>query len=89
MQELSNDLVGDEAVESVGSELESGASLREGIGVEDCVVSCVVAIVIVSPSSLGTIALSMAGRDLQNTCLERKKRVAVRTGHLGSILIYT
>lgn len=54
MHDLSNDLVGD----SDNSELDSGASLREGVGVGDCVVSCVVIVVI------GTIALSMAVRDV-------------------------
>lgn len=88
MHELSNDLVGGEAGESVGSEPESGASLKEGVGVEDCVVSCVVAIVIVSPSSLSTIVLSITDRNLPKTCLARNKSVAVRTGHLGLVLIY-
>lgn len=71
MQELSNDLVGD----SDNSELESGESLREGVGVGDCVVSRVVIVV------LGTIVLSMAAvRGVSSACLAREKGVAARMG---------
>ena len=77
MHELSNDLVGGEAGDSEVSESDSAASLSEGVGVGDCVVSCIVAIVIVSPPSFSAIVLSMAS---QSHCVARNEGVAVRTG---------